>query len=63
MSGAGLRDVDGNHQGDRASGALVPPAVTSQSELEQAAADAVRPDLTDVAAVLRTVAEPAGPHR
>jgi hypothetical protein len=37
MGSADLRDVNGNHQGDPASGALVPPAVTSQDELEQGA--------------------------
>jgi hypothetical protein len=60
MGSADLRDVNGNHQGDPASDALVPPAVTSQDELERAAADAVRPDLTDVEAVLRSVAELTG---
>jgi hypothetical protein len=38
----------------------VSPEVTSQDELEQAAADVVRPDLTDVEAGLRAVAELAG---
>jgi hypothetical protein len=60
MSSADLRDVNGDRRGDRASGVPVPPGVTSQDELEQAAADAVQPDLTDVEAVLQTVAELTG---
>jgi len=60
MSNADLRDVNGDRRGDRASGVPVPPGVTSQDELEQAAADAVQPDLTDVEAVLQTVAELTG---
>jgi hypothetical protein len=60
MSSADLRDVNGNRPGDRTSGVPVPPGVTSQDELEQAAADAVQPDLTNVEAVLQTVAEPTG---
>ena len=60
MSNADLRDVNGDRRADRASGVPVPPGVTSQDELEQAAADAVQPDLTDVEAVLQTVAELTG---
>jgi hypothetical protein len=60
MSSADLRDVNGNRRGGRASGVPVTPGVTSQDELEQAAADAVQPDLTNVEAVLRTVAELTG---
>ncbi len=59
MSSADLRDVNGSRPGDRTSGVPVPPGVTSQDELEQAA-DAVRPDLTNVEAVLRTVARLTG---
>ena len=60
MSSAGLGDVNGYRLGDRASGVPVPPGVTSQDELEQAAAEAAHPDLTNVEAVLRTVAELTG---
>ena len=60
MSSADRRDVNGNRLGDRASGVPVLSGVTSQDELEQAAADAVQPDLTNVEAVLRTVAELTG---
>jgi hypothetical protein len=60
MSSADRRDVNGDRRGDRASGVPVPPGVTSQDELEQAAADAVQPDLTNVEAVLQTVAELTG---
>jgi hypothetical protein len=57
MSSAEPRDVNGHHRRNRANGVPVPPGVTSQDELEQAAADGLHPDLTDVEAVLRTVAE------
>ena len=60
MSSADRRDVNGDRRGDRASGVPVPPGVTSQDELEQAAADAMQPDLTNVEAVLQTVAELTG---
>jgi hypothetical protein len=60
MSRADLRDVNGNRPGEWASGVPAPAEVTSQDEPEQAAADAVQPDLTDVEAVLRTVAELTG---
>ena len=60
MSSAELRDVNGNRRGGRANGVPVGPKVASQDELEQAAADAVQPDPTDVEAVLRSVAELAG---
>jgi hypothetical protein len=60
MSSADLRDVDGNRLGDRASGVPVPPGVTSQDDLERAAADAVRPDLTNMEPGLRTVAQLTG---
>ncbi len=59
MSSADLRDVNGNRLGDRASGVPMPPGPTSQDELEQAAA-AAHPDLANVEAVLRTVAELTG---
>jgi hypothetical protein len=60
MSSADLRDVTGNRLGDRVSGMPVPPRGVSQDELEHAAADAVHPDLANVDAVLRTVAELTG---
>ena len=60
MSSADRRDINGNRPGGRASGVPVPPGVTSQDEPEQAAADAGQPDLTNVEAVLRTVAELTG---
>ena len=60
MSSADLCDVNGNRLGDRVSGVPVPPRGASQDELEHAAADAVHPDLANVEAVLRTVAELTG---
>jgi len=60
MSSAEPCDVNGNHRGDRASDALVPPGLAAEDELELAAADALHPDLTDVKAVLRAVAELTG---
>jgi DNA-binding CsgD family transcriptional regulator len=60
MSSTDLRDVNGKHLRDRASGVLVPTGITCQDELEQVAADAAQPDLANVEAVLRTVAELTG---
>jgi len=60
MSSADLRDFNGNRLGDRVSGVPVPPGGVSQDELGHAAADAVHPDLANVEAVLRTVAELTG---
>jgi hypothetical protein len=60
MSSAEPCDANGNHRGDRASDALVSPGLAAEDELELAAADALHPDLTDVEAVLRTVAELTG---
>ena len=59
MSSADLHDVNGNRRSDRESGAPVPPEVTSQEEPEQAS-HAMHPDLTNIEAVLRTVAELTG---
>ena len=59
MSSVGPYDVNGNRRGDRESGVPVPPEVTSRDELEQASG-AMHPDLTNVEAVLRTVAELTG---
>jgi hypothetical protein len=60
MSSADRRDVNGNRWGDRVSGVPVPPRGVSQDELEHVAADAVHPDLANVEAGLRTVAELTG---
>jgi len=60
MRSADLRDFNGNRLGDRVSGVPVPPGGVSQDELGHAAADAVHPDLANVEAVLRTVAELTG---
>ena len=59
MSSADLHDVNGNRLGNRDSGVPVPPEVTSQDEPEQAS-HAMHPGLTNVEAVLRTVAELTG---
>jgi hypothetical protein len=59
MSSANPHDVNGNRRGDSESGVPVPPEVTSQDELDQASR-AMHPDLTNVEAVLRTVAELTG---
>jgi hypothetical protein len=60
MSSADRRDVNGDRRADRASGVPAPPGVTTQDELEQAAAEAVQPELTNVEAVLQTVVELTG---
>jgi hypothetical protein len=60
MSSTHLGDLIGDRLDDHVSGVPVPPRVTSQNELDQAAADAVHPDVTNVEAVLRTVAELTG---
>ena len=59
MSSADLYDVNGNRLGNRESGVPVPPEVASQDEPEQASY-AMHPDLTNVEAVLQTVAELTG---
>jgi len=59
MSSADPHDVNGNRRGDRERGVRVPPAVTSQDELGQASR-AMHPDLMNVEAVLRAVAELTG---
>jgi hypothetical protein len=60
MSSADVRDVTGSRLGDRASSVPVPPGVTSEDELPQAGAAVLLPDLMDVEAVLRAVAELTG---
>jgi len=59
MSSAAPHDVNGNRPGNRQNGVPVPAEVASQNELEQAS-KAMHPDLTNVEAVLRTVAELTG---
>ena len=51
MSSTHLGDLNGTRLDDHVSGVPVPPRFTSQDELDQAAADAVHPDLTNVEAV------------
>jgi hypothetical protein len=59
MSSADPYDVNGNRRGDRESGVPAPPGVTFQDEPGQAS-QAMHPDLANVEAVLRTVAELTG---
>jgi hypothetical protein len=59
MSSADPYDVNGTRRDDRECGVPVPPGVTSRDELERAS-HAMHPDLTNVEAVLRTVAELTG---
>ena len=59
MGSADAHDVNGNRPVSRQSGVPVPRDVTSQDELEQPPR-AMHPDLTNVAAVLRTIAELTG---
>ena len=59
MSSADTHDANGNRPGNRDSGVPVPREATPQDELEQPPR-ATHPDLTNVEAVLRTMAELTG---